>query len=529
MATEGKAAMNDPNQNNETEQAEFAAGSRRAIVQGSTLSVGVVLVAVLLVFANYFGWKYHQRFDWTKSELYTLSEKSQQVVRELAQDIEVVVFLRPGSEVYDQTKELLERYAAASPRITVREVDAEKNLAEAQSLVDKYQVSSLNVVVFDSGTDRRVVEETDLADYDYSGTQFGQGPTLTGFKGEQKFTSVILELSQNAKPKILFTTGHGERSIDDRGGTGMAGARELLGRDNVTIEEWASLGQDAVPEGTNLVVIAGPTLGFTEPELATLGRYVDAGGRLLVLLDPALQGDALAPTGLEPWLANYGIQVGANIVVDPSNPLPFFGAETIFAASYGDHPITKALSQANVPAIFALSRSVAVGGGTADLERVELVKTSTEGWGETNLAALGDVRRDESDLAGPVSLAVAVAPKAADSGSGLDGETLGEGGDAAPDGASPAASAVGRIVVFGDSDFATNGQINNVGNPTLLANTINWLLERESLIGIAAKAPEQVRLNLTSAQVRSIYLLVLLLMPGLAITLGIFVWLRRRR
>lgn len=528
MATERNPAMNQANDNNDSERAGFAAGTRQAIVSGSTLSLGVVLVGVLLAFANYFGWKYHQRFDWTKSELYTLSEKSQQVVAELATDLEVVVFLRPGSQVYDQVKELLARYAAASPRIRVREVDAEKNLIEAQSLVDKYQVSSLNVVVFDSGNDRRVIEESDLAEFDYSGMQFGQPPTMTGFKGEQKFTSAILELSANTKPKVLFTTGHGERSIDDQSGAGLAGAREILGRDNVTLEEWASLGQSAVPAGTDLVVIAGPTLGFTAPELSALGTFVDAGGRLLVLLDPTLQGDTLVPTGLEAWLANYGVEVGTNIVIDPSNPLPFFGAETIFASSYGSHPITQALAQANAPVIFALARSVSARGGTADLERVELVKTSAEGWGEGNLAALDRVEREATDLGGPVSIGVAVAPKSKADTPGLDDESL-AADPAAAAAASGSTSAVGRMVVFGDSDFATNGQINNVGNPTLLANAINWLLERESLIGIAAKEQEQVRLNLTSGQVRSIYLLVLLLMPAFAISLGIFVWLRRRR
>lgn len=509
-------------------------GTRRSVIAGSTLSAGVVLVGALLVFANYFGFKYHQRFDWTQSKLYTLSEKSKQVVAEMTADVEAIVFLPPSSQLYEQVKELLARYEAASPRIKVREVDPEKNLAEAQSLVDKYQVSSLKVVVFDSGTDRRVVEEADLADYDYSGMQFGQGPTLTEFKGEQKFTAAILELTQNAKPKILFTTGHGERSIDDQGPQGMALARDLVGRDNVTVEEWASLGQAAVPDGTDLVVVAGPTASFVQPELDMLGRYVDAGGRLLVLLDPTLRDGALAPTGLEPWLANYGVAVGTDIVVDPSNPLPFFGAETIFASAYGAHPITRALSQANVPSIFALARSVKASGGTADLERVDLVRTSGEGWGETNLVDVGEgqVRKDPEDLAGPVSLAVAVAPKGSAKQDEAVDEFAGEEETDADADAAPSAeptSAVGRIVVFGDSDFATNGQINNVGNPNLLANTINWLLERESLLGIAAKTPEQVRLNLTAGQVRSVYLLVLLVMPALAIGLGIVVWLRRRR
>jgi|CXWL01.1.fsa_nt_gi hypothetical protein len=503
------------------------AGARKALVAGSTLSAGVVLMGVLLVFANYFGWKYHKRFDWTASQLYTLSEKSLQVLGKLDKDVEAVVFLRPGSPTYDQVKELLARYSAASPRLEVREVDPEKNLVEAQSLVDKYQVSSLDVVVFDAGADRRVVEETDLADFDYSAAQMGGQPTLTSFKGEQKFTAALLELTDNAKPKVLFTKGHEERSIDDPNGPGLSGAREILGRDNFTLEEWASLGQAEVPAGTNLVVIAGPRLGFTAPELEVLGRYVDHGGRLLVMLDPTLQGAGLVPTGLEAWLANYGVEIGQDIIVDPSNPLPFFSADTLFAQSFGSHMITKSLSAASAPVIFALARSVRAGGqAPAGLERTELVKTTDQGWGETNLGALDKVAKDAQDVPGPVSIAVAVAPEEVAKPSADDEDPAAK---PAADPAAPAKSAVGRIVVFGDSDFASNSQIQNVGNPTILANSVNWLVERESLIGIAPKAPEQVRLSLTAAQLRTIYLLVLALLPALAVTAGILVWVRRRR
>ena len=68
-----------------------------------------------------------------------------------------------------------------------------------------------------------------------------------------------------------------------------------------------------------------------------------------------------------------------------------------------------------------------------------------------------------------------------------------------------------RLVVFGDSDFATNQLLQaNVGNAVLLANALNWLVEREALLGIPPKKTEQVRLNLTGAQLRGVVLLAVL-------------------
>jgi ABC-type uncharacterized transport system involved in gliding motility auxiliary subunit len=512
----------------------MAAPTRKQIVQSSTLGAGVILVAALVLLGNYFAWKYHKRFDWTGSKLYTLSEKSANVIKALDKDIEAVIFMRPSEELFAPTEELLERYASASPRIKVRTVDPDKNLAETQQVAQRYGLKNANVVVFDNGKDRRVIETSDLAEFDYSGMQMGEGPRMTGFKGEQRFTGAILELEEAKKPKILFTTGHGERSLDGFDQDGLSQTQDLLGKDNFDLQSWASLGKNAVPEGTDLVVIAGPTSGFTAPELTALSAYLAQGGRLLAMIDPTLPGGstALVDTGLRDFLAGWGVKLGDDIVVDPSNPLPFFGAETIFSSSYGDHPITRSLQQAQVPSVLALARSVGKAAAPAGYEVMDLVKTSAEGWAETDLAALKAVKKDPQDGAGPVTLAVAVepageAPKPPAPEEDDDAIAPPKPAEPAKDPAAEAKKA--RLVVFGDSDFATNAQIASAGNATLLNDTFNWLVARQQALGIAAKTPEQVRLSLTSGQLSGIFWTVIGLLPLASVVAGVAVYLRRRR
>jgi gliding motility-associatede transport system auxiliary component len=481
--------------------------SRRRLVKTGTLSAGILLILALLAIVNYFSSKYYKRFDWTGSHIYTLSPKSREVLRQLHQDVEVVMLMPPDQNVFEPTRELLQRYAAASTRFHLRLVDPEKNAALAEQLARRYNVTTAGVV-FASGNDRRVVDASELADFDFSGVQMGQQPEMTGYKGEQLFTSALLQLAEGRKPKILFTTGHGEHSLDDTRPRGLSSAREVLGRDNFDIEEWASLGKPAVPPKTDLVVIAGPTGSFVQPELNALSTYVRSGGRLLILLDPTLAGATLVDTGLEGWLAGYGVKVGRDIVVDPANPLPFFGSETLFVKDYGDHPITKAMRSGNLPVLVSLARSVrkAEAPAGAGVEVTELLRTSSQGWGETDLAHLDQVRKDAQDVPGPVSLGVAV-------------EIKGSAGKR------PA-----RLVVFGDSDFAGNQLAeHNVPNSMLVANSLNWLVERESLLGIPPRKTEQVRLSLTSGELRTVYILSLLVLPGLAVAAGIYVHFRRRR
>ena len=479
--------------------------SRRQLVKTGTLSAGVLLVAALLLIVNYLGWKYHKRFDWTAGEIYTLSEKSENVLEGLKRDVEFVVFLTPGSGMYEPVRELLTHYDAASQRVSVRYYDPERNPVEAQQLLQKYNVANPGVVVV-SGNDRRVVDSNDLAELDFSGMQMGQAPQMTGFKGEQLFTGAILQLAEGRKPKALFTTGHGERSLDDRDVHGLASIQQILGPDNFELEEWASLGQAAVPAGTDLLVLAGPTSGFLKPELDAFTAYLNNCGRMLVMVDPTLgqtAGSGLIPTGLDAWLAAYGVKLGNDIVVDPPSTLPTYSPQVFFSNQYGDHPITKPLEQARVPVLLNMARSVAVGGGVAGMQAIDLLKTSGEGWGESGLAQLETVEKDAADVAGPVPLGVAVER--------TEGKKM-------------------RLVVYGDSDFATNQLVQgNPANAVLLANSLNWLAEREALLTIPPKKTEQVRLNLTGGQLRTLYLLTLLVLPGVAVVLGTMVYVRRRR
>lgn len=550
------------------ERAEAGRGrgpaDRRSLVRAGTLSAGLALMAALLVIVNYFGWKYHVRADWTESQLYSLSEKTRNVLAGLDRDVEAVVFLPPGDELAGPTREVLARYEAASPRFSVRTLDPERNPLEARRLAEEHDVTGYSVVLV-AGEERRVIQRDDLAEFDFSGMQFGRPPEMQAYKGEQLFTGALIALAEERAPKVLFTTGHGEIRLDDLSPGGLGALAQLLRDDNFEVEEWASLGKAAVPADTDLVVIAGPSSSFVPPEVELFDRYLAAGGRMLILLDPvpAPGGTgALLATGLEEWLAGWGIEVGNDVVVDPANPLPFFGSETLFVTDYGSHPITRSVDEGGLPVLVSLARSVEAGTVPGGHRSTVLMRTSDEGWGETDVST-DEIERGEDDLAGPVPLGVVVEAEdeagaesedggfedldledaedledledaeAAEAGAEAGAETE----DAEPaEGETPAAAAEPvdrgpmRLVVFGDSNFASDQLLRaSQANVVLLIDTLNWLAERESLLGIPPKEPERVRLSLTEPQIAWIYALALLILPGLAVILGVVVWFRRRR
>jgi hypothetical protein len=494
---------------------------RQSLRYGAAGGVALVLVVALVLMANWLGGRHYKRWDWTSTKLYTLSEKSLDLVRGLETELRIVVFMVPSSPLFDQAKELLERYAAASDKITLEVIDPEREPLKTKALAEQFGITMADTVVFIVGDRTKYVTSDQMVEYDYGGMQYGQQPTIRAFRGEEEFTSAIQSLVVSDVPKIYFVTGHGEASPSAQTGGALAGRSlsvliDKLKKDNMAAEE-ASLLSGAIPDDADVIAIVGPTRAYTEAEIAALEGFLDGGGRMLVALDPLIEPEGtMRETRLEAFLAARGVLVNDDLVVDPSRKLPFFDLSAVYLTDFADHAVTTGLE--GIAVLFTVTRSLVA---DSDEARV-LVETSADGWGETDLGMLlrGDpvVFDDGLDTPGPVTVAVVVESDAA------TGEPEG-GDDVGPDTVGGAAS---RLAVFGDSDFLTDVDIANAGNEVLAMNALNWLAARDHSMGIPPHDVESMSLFISQQQMRIILVVVLLVMPGAAIVAGILVWRRRK-
>jgi ABC-type uncharacterized transport system involved in gliding motility auxiliary subunit len=87
-----------------------------------------------------------------------------------------------------------------------------------------------------------------------------------------------------------------------------------------------------------------------------------------------------------------------------------------------------------------------------------------------------------------------------------------------------------RLVVFGDSAFVSNGALNSrIGaNAGLFMSALNWLVARETLLAIGPKTQGELRLDMTAARLRTLYVCVAVLLPLAIALVGLAVWNRRR-
>jgi len=276
-----------------------------------------------------------------------------------------------------------------------------------------------------------------------------------------------------------------------------------------------------VPADAAAVVVAGPTTDFYPQEIDALTRYLARGGKLLLLLDPPAKPDSPPLTRLIALAHQWDIAVGDNVVIDVSGMGQLIGtdASVPVAASYPANPIT---GHFNLLTAFPLARSAdPITGGVGGHFAQSFIQTSPRSWADANVKAVlttGQVKFDaaEGDQQGPISIAAEVsAPIAAAATTKTK---------AAADAPKPET----RVVVVGDSDFASNAALGIQGNRDLFLNIVDWLTQQEDLISIRPHPPGDRPVTLTAAQQINITWLALLIIPGFILGSGVYTWWRRR-
>ena len=472
----------------------------RRLKFGANIVVFGMVILVLWGMVNYLNSRHHHRFDLTESKQYSLSPKTIEILRDLKEPVHMTKLYRPGTVLFIQVKDLLEEYSIKSDKVTVEHIDAERDRGKVELLARRLNMDTfeLNTVIFECGGKSKHVPESEVIEYDYS-YSYGR-PSAPKFKGEEAFTSAILAVTQEKQSVLYFVRGHGEKDIEGIDKGDISDAAKLLKRQNFRIEKISILGVKEIPADCDVLSIIGPTKRFSESEMDILNKYVSSGGKCLIMIDP------LVDCGLEEFLMWWGVKIGQDVVVDPVRRLIFAGPTTIFTEDYGYHEITRKMR--GVAVIFPFARSVEVISG-GEFEGGELVKTSGEAWAETNLEEK-EAKFDEGrDKKGPVAIGVGVNRKKSAYGESEQGNW--------------------RLVVFGDSDFVSNAQLGSVGNADLFLNAVNWLVQREKLISIGPKSPDERKVTLSGKKMRAIFWLVIIGLPAVVILVGLTVWMKRKR
>jgi ABC-2 type transport system permease protein len=483
--------------------------------------VGTALVAVIVVLVNFISARRFERIDLTRDQLFTLSERTTSLLKELDKPVDLYVFMSSGEPSYAELRELIERYRAHSDKLTPYYVEPDREPARFKMLAEKYglraaaqengQTEAELAALVVSGDKRWSITRDDLVQVDFDsleGDKRGEGAKVN-VKTEQALSGAIVQVTSGRATRVCVSEGHGEWSLTDSADRSLAATKEELKRENVELEAIETRGKAELPQTCDAIYVLGPQKAFSEEESAALQRYLEAGGNLMLALDPVVDGEQIATTGLEALAEKHGIRVDRDILVEPDrehllSPSP---VEAILVTNFGSHPLTRPLAALRAPVVVQAARTLGISG-----KAQALLDASDKAYGESKLARLsaGDAPGPaEGAVLPPVHIAAVVDTKPDEGGAKKPG---------------------GRLIVLGDADWLAPEALHQpqLANVDLLSSATGFLTEREALIAIAPRKIDAQAMMISEDGLLGVLIRVVLLMPLAALVLGVGVWWQRR-
>lgn len=482
--------------------------SRRELLLTTVGLIGILVAAAWLTALH------PLRLDLTANREYSLSPQTVKMMQSIDKPVQITFFHDRGMR---ETVELYELFAAQNDKITVEFFDPMINPAQAKL---------------------RGVEFAGTALFESEGRKL----TVNG-PAETDIANGILRITQAKQQIACFVDGHGEpdpfslESHDHMEGDaghshgvetkfvqherhGMAKARGGLEAMNYVVEKVSLLKADAELSRCAVLIVAGPQSPLLDAELRSIDRYLDEGGNAMFMIDPFVK------SGLETVIRRFGIDLGQGMVIDEASHF-WADPSTPAVTDYNRHEITSKLPLSFFPGVRPLMPTKAPVPG---VQVRQLVNSSTKSFANADKMRI-DYKAGKNGYGPQTLMATArINPKTVESGETLlkrlRGEENANAKAAAPE--KIIARKEARIVVSGDSDFATNSFYHVLGNGALFLNAVNFLASRENLIGLEPRTYDLPYVSMTNTQMKGTFILSIILIPLLMAAIGVAVWWRRR-
>jgi hypothetical protein len=485
---------------------------------------GVAAAIVIGVLLNVLVARHYRRWDFTSQRLYTLSPATVETLHALGERIEIDVLLSSNDALTGSIKFLLAAYQGETDKLDVRYVDPDRHPAEFLALQQKYGVVAGRTEEGQIVTDAAVVMSRTGGKPFFIGApelfDVGEGAeSAARSKVEQTLTITLRRVTSDARPRMCFVTGHGEKKWDDGGPRGLGELSSRLRKNNYEPEEIDTSVPNATEplKGCRVALIVGPALPFGAEDAARIRSWFEGGGNLFIFTSPIPDADRkrMLGLGLGAVTEAAGIALDEDFVfeLEPARKLPGgFGEQ--FLAEPKVHEITQGLAGEKnrdlkilVSAAQSLSRAA-----TGSAAPAPLLVSSGDAFGMLDFFGWankgGAPEKSPQDRNGPLVIAMA---------SELDKKAPG-----APHGP--------RIVVVGTTSLALgqNWQERVLqGGAIFTESALSWLAAEPPIVEIPDK-PAVVGARINEASLGEVLRYTVVYMPGAVLLLGLAVYLRRR-
>jgi ABC-type uncharacterized transport system involved in gliding motility auxiliary subunit len=442
----------------------------RIAAQNGAFVVFIVLFVGLCAVAAR---EYRTVWDLTGSARNTLSRASIAILNKMEGPVAVTAFATPQDARYGDLRKLIRDFIARYQRA---KADFRLDFIDPREQPKAAAAAGVQV------NGELVIEHN------------GRSERLSNLS-EIEFTNALARLTRTSKRLVVSLDGHGGRSLVRGANHDLGDFGKQLAAKGVSVSVLNLAIAPEVPDNVALVVIANPQAQVQPSEIERLERYLDRGGNMLLLIDQE------PLHGLDPLIERLGLILSPGIVVDPDSVER--GARPVMpvaaSGNYGSHPIVQVF---RLNTLFPFAR--AIGTNTIDEWSVQpLIEVAPRGWVESDSLDRRIVFDQGRDVAGPVTIAVALER--------IKNERT------------------QRVVAVGSGHFLANAYLGNGGNLDLGLNMVNWLMGDDNMISIQPRSTPDVSLTLSRGWLLAIVITYLIALPLLIVGSGVLIWWRRRR
>lgn len=448
--------------------------------------VTLIFIAILIVINLIIG-QFNKSFDFTKDDIFSLSDETIAVLDNVETDINIYTLFKTGSSeaIIGRVNQIIDKYSQSSSHIKVENRDIYLHPDFARKYVSESVSVDVNSIIVESGDKFKVINYEDY--YDNNGI----------LNLESVLTSAVQYVNMEVSPTVYFVTGHGEP--DNKNFTSLNDQLKLANYTANTI----NLISDEIPDDCAVLVITPVDRDYSKAETEKVLNYLNNDGSAFMLLGGI---DMTKCNNLLSIATTYGVTLEEGYVYEGEESSYMMYPYAVLP-SLKEHDINSSLIAKNYHALAVACQSVK----NTELQKQGLIIEPL--LSTTDKAYIKDkennsANKEAGDKEGPFDIAVAIT----DSNYTDSEHTT-------------------KLIVSGCSyyfiDPNTDSMVNDT-NSTFVVNGINWLNDNNDSIYIAPKSLESSSIVVDASSATKIKIMSWFVIPGVLFAAGFIVWVTRR-
>lgn len=445
-------------------------------------------------------------FDFTKDKVYSLSEQSKQIAKNIDKEVEIIIINQNiinqmVGQQYNGVEDISKKYNGINDAIKIEIVE---DVTSRPDLTDEYGLTADSTGVIVKSSEREKI----LSIYDLYTTDYTTGQLKNTV--EEALTNAIIDVTTDEKPVIYNLTGHNKYSSDYLYYFGVDLEDEAYEFEDIDL-----LTAGSVPDDCSVLMITTLAEDITEAERDAILDYIQSGGKIILFSDPNSTGKEMP--NFQEVLDEYGISISEGVMLEQDSDRMLYGTPSAILVTVSPYTSVTSETNMNMNACFMTAGRIDI----ADSERLEelgvavetLATTGENSFYRTDYSIETATQTDDDEDAGNATVGALLKKT-------IDENTTSE------------------LIVYSNNIFITNLQIaissqyysyalDFYNNEDLAINSIAYLTGRENMITIRKDA-EQSTYTVTQEQNTNI-LAIIFTIPVVIMIIGMVVWQFRRR